>query len=1247
MEARAATRNYEGLEPHLRDGESECADEGGICVCSGLVRYGHLPRGGMIGPRAVSGKIECSDQLFGGDPFPGNFIKKCYCQPTTFPVYDDDKLGTNPNPTFSLASLATNSVCQKFSQGSSRCPNPEDGEYNWVVIGVDNPNTSAYDPVPTRVYDNPPGYECDKGVVLPETGKYLGVGVSTPGCRGVFNCLGHIIKAPTFGTERHFRLGLANPPTVCEERTCEPYKFLAGVEGDSSGAMGACYDEVRLKTATRSSCDLKCKAGYVATGTPRVSCAWSGGAPISDFRCQGDCVMRDNYMYVDADRASEDPNTWTTRDMYHGIDSGPLGPVGSCNEQDVAGCQARCKFEPKCAFFTYWPDGGCTLQNVHAVRVPLPSSWVNPERPAVTGPKTCGSIPDTPTHFCKEQQQMFCPATAACVASCSSCDGFQNDPTDDTYDEWGRLKNEKCLISSSRIEKLYLAQYHIFEPDNALLKLVGNRATLVKAQVDWPKGMSAPNVSMRVLVGEDELIKVLHGPSEAPGTFESDPGLVHHKQEDSFMAVIPKELIRPGLTVTVRAGEHTVTHAIRVGAPTEITMHMYDARFFDQGLANEDYPDGWMRELEVKWPVANLTVVRLPPADWREVVVAGVKTTGAADFSAKTGNGFDGEQAAAMALATSLHLANGKSNRGLTYINIQGVDAGGSGGDLRGVGIAGSYGTLTHELGHALAMPHWGDSAEYPWHGDLHGISAPHHIRPRETHIGPTWIVDLDTMQFTPPYQQNGGKCGDLELTYLNSYMQGGGSHQTSDYGWYKMQMFLESRIAAPQRDVNGGIIGWAKWSDADAAYKIQDTASTAGVLYPIETDVGVLLLTAACSSASDKDSNEPLTVGNANLVYEPMGPYTGDLIRNFDATSDADRADARFPFFCPATGCDFSLRVTQAGVTRTYMLAASLEGQGQWGASNVKTASINVPSKDGEVTRVELLFTANVDSEGLKQVTLLDVWDGPPPTDSTGDYSHPNCLDEVDWFNGHAPKYSLGCHAYANLNYCANGAYVVGQEWTGGTKYWRPDENCCVCGRESSACAEVTCNGLGYCTGGSCVCNQALTWNGYRTAGATDACDVDIGCTVNIASVRGVKPSSPDGIEFDYWAAGKNTAWSAVDGNDGTAWDQLDGAAGPHILMLDLTGSEKGPGVPTAFEGYSFTGWANNDYAPKTWELVCDGSVIDSRTNHVYRNNKFRHCFTLSFTCATVELVISDWYGLSPAVREFVLIGSYSAELD
>ena len=120
---------------------------------------------------------------------------------------------------------------------------------------------------------------------------------------------------------------------------------------------------------------------------------------------------------------------------------------------------------------------------------------------------------------------------------------------------------------------------------------------------------------------------------------------------------------------------------------------------------------------------------------------------------------------------------------------------------------------------------------------------------------------------------------------------------------------------------------------------------------------------------------------------------------------------------------------------------------------------------------------------------------------------------------------------------------------------------------------------------------------------------------------------SSPDGLVPD-WGGGEAT--NAVDGNENTYWDQVDRAAGPHILQL---------AEPAAFAGYSFTAYNANSFAPKTWTLTCDGVEVDAQTDYNYGSGtSFSVCLNAAHTCSIAQLRISAWYGASPAIRELKL---------
>lgn len=518
------------------------------------------------------------------------------------------------------------------------------------------------------------------------------------------------------------------------------------------------------------------------------------------------------------------------------------------------------------------------------------------------------------------------------------------------------------------IAGVYLAQTHVLRPDDPLFKLVGNRPTLLKVQVVAPNGTAVPPVTAVLSVDSETTTLTLDGPDTLPGNFEAEIGKVEHRYDDSFTTLIPAEWILPGLNISVTAGTATVNHDIKVGAPTELKMKMFDIHYF--GLGTNDYPAGAFDELEAKWPTASLDIERIRDIDFYELVVPArggapyVRVTSKQDYKDQTGLNFDGEQAAALQWVAALSASGGNYDVAMQYINIIGVPAGGQAGGFNGVGGI-SLGIFHHELGHALSLPHWGDNSSYPYKGEMYGIEPQPGVY-MGTHVGPTWAFDLPSMTFIPPTVQENSVGGEVGY-YKKSPMQGGGQgdqevgffyRHFSDFGVNRMQGYIEGKVAV-FRDGNH-----YKWDDGDGDYTRSVTSN--GVRYPIEHDVQVISVMAS-TTLSDM---------NVNMVYPPMGPYEGNLILTFDPTNASDRATAD-AVFCPSGGCDFTLRVMQGGQQKTYMLSASgTAGGDPYSNSSLKTAAVNLRASDGAVTQIELLLTPNAEKVGLpSNPEVLHIW--------------------------------------------------------------------------------------------------------------------------------------------------------------------------------------------------------------------------------------------------------------------------------
>jgi hypothetical protein len=523
------------------------------------------------------------------------------------------------------------------------------------------------------------------------------------------------------------------------------------------------------------------------------------------------------------------------------------------------------------------------------------------------------------------------------------------------------------------IDAVYFAQTHVLKPDNPKFGLVGNRDALIKAHVVDLGTPAAPPVSATLTLGGQTLVLPMTGPATLPASIADGLGVVQHSSANSFTAVIPAEWVKPGLAVNVTAGAATVNFAnLKIGAPTKVIMRMFDIHYF--GQTTGDYPAGWKEELEAKWPLSQLELRRLPNVVFPELVIptrAGlpaVRIKSPADYLAQTGQSFDGEQAAALAWNGALKRAGGRSGRlNLYYLNIYGANAGGQAGGFSGVGNGTSQGILHHELGHALSLPHWGDSAAYPYKGAMHGIAAPPNYN--ETHAGPAWAFDLPSLSFIPPTAQTNNVGGNPAGTYKVDPMQGGGTgyqepgylmNHFSDYSMNQMRNYLEGHVLV----WNDTLGSYASWNQSAAAYV--SAVSNNGVQYPIERDVPVITIMASVSGASP----------NVNMVYPPIGPYTAGLIRLFDPTVAADRSAAQ-SIFAPANGCDVSLRIIQGGVQKNYLLAASWEPSADpLSGGSLITEAVNLPASDGEVTLAELLLTPNAEVNGLPiNPQILSTW--------------------------------------------------------------------------------------------------------------------------------------------------------------------------------------------------------------------------------------------------------------------------------
>jgi hypothetical protein len=132
------------------------------------------------------------------------------------------------------------------------------------------------------------------------------------------------------------------------------------------------------------------------------------------------------------------------------------------------------------------------------------------------------------------------------------------------------------------------------------------------------------------------------------------------------------------------------------------------------------------------------------------------------------------------------------------------------------------------------------------------------------------------------------------------------------------------------------------------------------------------------------------------------------------------------------------------------------------------------------------------------------------------------------------------------------------------------------------------------------------------------------VGSLVNVAPQG--KASSPDDLEKDGASGGDQ---AAIDGNPATYWDEENGK-GLYRLAVSLP-------QPERLAAISIMGYEHHQYAPKNFEILCDGKVVKTIENAQYEDNLLIVKLD-PVTCSTVELKITGYYGQSPAIRELGL---------
>ena len=653
--------------------------------------------------------------------------------------------------------------------------------------------------------------------------------------------------------------------------------------------------------------------------------------------------------------------------------------------------------------------------------------------------------------------------------------------------------------NDATIAGIWMAQTHVWRLDgdgdgkiplgNYDIKFVEGRDALLKVDITSATNSPSPTVEARVTGAGGAYETLLVGPQNLPAN------VPEHRFEDSFATIIPGQFLmeRPAqdLTITILLDgvPRKTVGPIKVGAPTVLPVTFYDIHWFNSGPA-ADLTKA-IAEFQAKLPVKDLEVERVRrvnldvlPADpglGQDII----EIRSQADYTAQTGGVHGTEGLITQNILDAFQRANGQQ-----YVRVQAAalaghtDNQGRGSSTNGFrhtskvhGFEDDGGMMWHEMGHALSLLHCGtpDGPE---------------------RMGTTWA-------WVPPlFHAPGASVGGTSLgTFVSPTMADGGSRRTamcggglkdllpdfvinthSGYEIRRVQEFLESRLVIWNPE-SGGDNKYHTWNDADKAYS-----------NPTNRAMGIPRMTSnkTCIEAlpNDPDREQVYSIltyvsrvtDTAGHVYEPVGPYRGQTIFVPDPANEIDRLIATNPnisnqiddgavypensAYCSDGGhCDWSIKVTQGGADKWYMLRHN-----QWGNKDVDDRqriefdAINVPASDGPVERVELYRTEDANINGLPDPLPAPLHAWRDRGESPDVYSDQPC-SSLGW-----PNHSQ-THRYKS---CAGNP--GGEECSGALTFTEARNYCESAGARLCTVAEMH---IGLADGSVCTTAEDLHWTG------------------------------------------------------------------------------------------------------------------------------------------------------------------------
>jgi hypothetical protein len=548
--------------------------------------------------------------------------------------------------------------------------------------------------------------------------------------------------------------------------------------------------------------------------------------------------------------------------------------------------------------------------------------------------------------------------------------------------------------------------------DSASLHLVGGRDALVMLAISQA---DVQNPTLQAWKDNVQLGSIaLNPPANLPVTEANGVRVA----TDRWSATVPGAWLTPGVGFRVAAGNYasSADRLPSIGLDSDVDLHILPAYLFGATDSNT-YPlsttqapsAARQKELLAKWPVTALRVDTVGRLDWPSLVVGPRPDTAGTLQPAYLMTSMDQQKdsyavmSAVLDLLDKYQAANGEAaTNNQYYAPLLPIDTGtgkyhgpGGGLALTGGGAAvGDYsfgGILIHELGHGYGLGHAGEAysgGTYPYVGGSIKGSVRGYDLARKLFLDVLVPVGASTYSSCATSHQvdASGRC------YKQDPMQGGSGDQAAgdaytmfaDFSVGKIQNWFEGSTSADSagtHSFSGGRIfvdaksatGYSRWDSlTKSRVPVPATSTTNKGLYgvinqglPIQTGVPVHAIAITYSYTN--------TAG-ATQIY-PALSRTGNLITTFDPTVAADRQaitanTGTYPWYCHASGCDYTLRVTYAdgsiihrvlsGGFRTWFKPTdAVPAAASDPTDNASFASwvVNVPGAKA-ISRIELLDT-------------------------------------------------------------------------------------------------------------------------------------------------------------------------------------------------------------------------------------------------------------------------------------------------